>query len=94
MDETWSPRTKIGKKVKEQEITNIDEILSSGHPILEPEVVDILIPDLKTETLSISTTQRVTDSGRKMKFKAMVIVGDGKDHVGFGEVKVKKLNLQ
>lgn len=91
MYEEWSPKTKVGKKVKEKEITDIDEILKSGHPILEPEIVDILIPDLKSETLKIGTTQRVTDSGRKMKFRTIVVIGDGKGHVGLGAGKSEEI---
>ena len=91
MNGEWSPKTKIGKKVKEKEITDIDEILTSGHPILEPEIVDILIHDLKSETINIGTTQRVTDSGRKMKFRAIVVIGDGKGHVGLGAGKSEEI---
>lgn len=90
-DVEWTPKTKIGKKVKNQEITDIDDIIKSGHPILEPEIVDRLIPDLQSETLKIKSTQRVTDSGRKMKFRAVVIVGDGKGHVGLGAGKCEEV---
>lgn len=90
-NEEWMPKTKFGKKVKNKELTDIDDILLSGHPILEPEIVDVLIPDLKSETLEIKTTQRVTDSGRKMKFRAVVVVGDGKGHVGIGSGKSEEV---
>ncbi len=86
-NEEWSPKTKMGKKVKTKEITDIDEILTSGHPIIEPRIVDELIPDLKTETISIKSTQRVTKSGRKIKFRAIVVIGDGNGHVGIGSGK-------
>ncbi|MDD5023275.1 MAG: 30S ribosomal protein S5 [Candidatus ainarchaeum sp.] len=90
-NQSWVPKTKFGKKVKNQEITDVDEILSSGHPILEPETIDILLPDLKSETLAINTTQRVTDSGRKIKFRAIVVVGDGKGRVGLGSGKSEEV---
>ena len=80
----WEPRTELGRKVKSGEITNIDDILKAGNRILESEIVDMLIPDIKMETVKISTTQRVTDSGRRMSFKAIVLVGDGNGHVGLG----------
>ncbi len=87
----WEPKTEIGRKVKAGEITNIDEVLLSGKPILEPEIVDYLIPDLKYEILEIRTTQRVTDCGRKQKFRATVLVGDGHGHVGLGTGKSEEL---
>jgi small subunit ribosomal protein S5 len=80
----WEPRTELGRKVKSGEITNIDDILKAGNRILESEIVDMLLPDIKTETVKISTTQRVTDSGRRMSFKAIVLVGDGNGHIGLG----------
>lgn len=91
MEEEWTPKTKVGKMVKNQEITDIDDVLKLGHPILEPEIVTFLIPDLQTDTLDIKSTQRVTDSGRKIKFRAVVIVGDGKGHVGLGAGKCEEV---
>ncbi|MBN2478198.1 30S ribosomal protein S5 [Candidatus Micrarchaeota archaeon] len=91
MEGEWSPKTKIGKKVKSQEITELKEILEAGKPILEPEIVDVLLPELKSDTLSISTTQRTTDSGRKMKFRAIVVVGDGRGYVGIGSGKSEEI---
>jgi small subunit ribosomal protein S5 len=84
MIDSWEPRTELGRKVKSGEITNIDDILKAGNRILESEIVDMLVPGIKTETVKISTTQRVTDSGRRMSFKAIVLVGDGNGHIGLG----------
>ena len=47
--ENWQPRTKLGKLVKEGKITNIDDILASKWQIREPEIVDILLPNLEVE---------------------------------------------
>jgi len=87
----WTPKTKIGKMVRSQEITSIDDILKSGQPIIESEIVDSLIPDIKSDTLSVGSTQRVTDSGRKMKFRVVVVVGDQKGHVGLGSGKSEEI---
>lgn len=83
-EKEWKPRTKLGKMVKEGKITNIDEILDSGKKIMEAEIVDYLIPELKHEVISLTTTQRTTDSGRRSTFRAIVLVGDMKGHVGVG----------
>jgi small subunit ribosomal protein S5 len=89
--ESWSPRTSIGIKVKNGEITTLEEILLSGRPILEPEIVDVLLPDMESETLQIKTTQRVTDSGKRVKFRVVSVIGDRKGHVGLGVGKSDEL---
>ncbi len=83
----WVPKTELGRKVASGQITSIDEIILSGEKILESEIVDKLLPDLKDEILKLGTTQRVTDSGRKIRFRAVVVVGDGHGHVGIGAGK-------
>ncbi|MBI5159450.1 30S ribosomal protein S5 [Candidatus Micrarchaeota archaeon] len=80
----WVPRTEIGRKVQNKEIVSIEEIFEMGKPILEYQIVDALLPNLKEELIQVSTTQRMTDCGRKMKFRAVMIVGDGNGHVGVG----------
>jgi small subunit ribosomal protein S5 len=82
--EAWTPKTEIGRLVKNKEITAIEEIFNRGKPILEPEIVDALLPELEAETLMVSPTQRATDSGRKMSFRVVVVLGDKKGHVGIG----------
>ena len=89
--ESWEPKTKIGEKVKNGEITTLEEILESGRKILEPEIIDVLLPDLESETLRIKTTQRVTDSGKRIKFRVVTVIGDRKGHVGLGVGKSDEL---
>jgi small subunit ribosomal protein S5 len=89
--ESWSPRTGVGLKVKGGEITTLEEVLDSGKPILEPEIVDVLLPDMESETLLIKTTQRVTDSGKRVKFRVVAVIGDRKGHVGLGVGKSDEL---
>lgn len=89
--ESWEPKTKVGEKVKNGEITTLEEILESGRRILEPEIIDVLLPDLESETLKINTTQRVTDSGKKIKFRVVTVIGDRKGHVGLGVGKSDEL---
>ncbi len=89
--ESWKPRTKLGEKVKSGEITSFEEIVNLGKPILEPEIVDLLLPEMESETLEIRTTQRVTDSGKKTKFRVVVVIGDKKSHVGVGVGKSEEI---
>jgi small subunit ribosomal protein S5 len=83
----WEPRTGIGKKVKAHEITSIEQIFHEGKRIEETGIIDALLPDLKSEVIEITSVQRMTKNNRKMKFRAVVVVGDGRGHVGIGAGK-------
>ncbi len=80
----WVPRTELGRKVASGEITSLEEVLQSGKKILEPEIIDTLLPDLKDEVLDIKSTQRMTAYGRKMKMRAVVILGNHAGVIGIG----------
>ncbi len=83
----WVPQTRLGKLVKEGQVTTMGEALASGLPIREYQIVDALIPEIRDEVLDINMVQRMTDSGRRVKFRATVIVGNGDGFVGMGEGK-------
>ena len=72
----WVPRTRVGKMVKEGYITSIEEIFQSCLTIREYEIVDILLPKLQEEVLSIKLVQKQTDAGEKSRFRATVAVGN------------------
>jgi len=103
--EAWKPKTTIGKKVKSGEITKIDEILDNGLKILEPEIIDALLPNLKTELLLIGQskgkfgggqrrvfrqTQKKTSEGNKPNFAAYAVIGNGNGYVGIGYGKSRE----
>jgi SSU ribosomal protein S5P len=81
----WQPRTRLGEKVQAEEITNMEQALESGLPVKEPEVVDQLLPGLDDEVLDINMVQRMTDSGRRVKFRCVVVIGDRNGYVGYAE---------
>lgn len=100
----WKPKTALGKEVKEKKITNIDDILSSGKIILEPEIVDSLLP-LESDLLLVGQakgkfgggkrrawrqTQRKTMEGNVVSFSTMAVVGDKNGHIGIGMGKGKE----
>jgi len=85
--EEWIPKTRLGKLVYEGQVTTFEEALSSGLPIKEPGLVDMLVPGLEDEVLDINMVQRMTDSGRRVKFRATVIVGNRDGYVGLGQGK-------
>jgi small subunit ribosomal protein S5 len=83
----WIPQTRLGKLVKEGQVTTMSEALASGLPIREFQIVDALLPEIRDEVLDINMVQRMTDSGRRVKFRATVIVGNGDGFIGIGEGK-------
>lgn len=95
---SWDPKTKLGKEVKDEKIKNIDEILNANRKIMEPEIVDSLLP-VETDLIAIGQakgkfgggkrrvwkqTQRKTKEGNVLKFSAMAIIGDEDGHIGLG----------
>jgi len=87
----WAPRTRLGKLVAEGKITTMSDALRSRLPLREPEIVDILIPDLADEVLDVNMVQRMTDSGRRVKFAITVVVGNYDGFVGLGRLKGKEV---
>jgi small subunit ribosomal protein S5 len=85
--EGWVPQTGIGKMVVSGQIKSIDEVLDSGKPIKEPQIVDAFLTDLEDEVLDITMVQRMTDSGRRVKFRAVVVIGNRNGYIGFGQGK-------
>lgn len=83
----WIPLTNLGRDVAAGKVASLDEVLECGRPIKEPEIVDYFLPDLEDEVLDINMVQRMTDSGRRVKFRAVVIVGNKNGYVGFGQAK-------
>ncbi len=101
----WKPKTEFGRLVQADKITNIDQILSSSKPILEPEIVDKLLPNMETVLLNIGQskgkfgggkrsiwrqTQKKTMEGNKPKFATFVVIGNRNGYVGVGYGKSKE----
>jgi len=87
----WAPRTKLGKMVKSGEIKKMSDAIKTGLPIREPEIVDMLLPDLSDEVIDVNMVQRMTDSGRRVKFVITVAVGNQNGFVGLGQAKGKEV---
>ncbi len=101
----WVPKTEIGKKVKTKEITEIEDMLSTGSPLLEQEIVDILMPGLENDLLMIGQskgkfgggqgrvfrqTQKKTKEGNKPNFATLCVVGNKDGIIGLGYGKAKE----
>jgi small subunit ribosomal protein S5 len=81
----WEPRTRLGRQVADDEVDSMQDALNSGLPLKEPEIADQLVPGLEDEVLDINMVQRMTDSGRRVKFRCVVVVGDRDGLVGYAE---------
>jgi small subunit ribosomal protein S5 len=89
--EEWKPRTKLGRMIFEGGITSMEEVFMEGFKIREPEIVDVLLPDIQEEVIDISLVQKQTDAGEKSRFKAIVAVGNRDGYVGLGSGKAKQV---
>ncbi len=87
----WDPKTRLGKIIKSGKITNMKDALETGLPLREPEIVDILLPDIEDEVIDVNMVQRMTDSGRRVRFVITVAVGNNDGFVGLGQAKGKEV---
>jgi small subunit ribosomal protein S5 len=97
-EEIWKPKTELGRKVANGEITDIVEALDYERPIMEPEIVDQLV-DLDEEVILIGgtpgkgggkrrtvskRTARMHKSGARYSSNAMTVLGDRNRVIGLG----------
>lgn len=89
--ESWEPKTKLGLMVKTGQVTTMSDAIKTNLPIREPEIVDILLPEVDDEVIDVKMVQRMTDSGRRIKFVITVAVGNNDGFVGLGQAKGKEV---
>jgi len=87
----WEPKTRLGRKVKRGEISSMDDALATRLPIKEPEIIDALFPELDDDVLDVNMVQRMTDSGRRVRFTVTTVVGNNDGYVGVGTAKGKEV---
>ena len=100
----WKPKTSLGRDVKSGKVSDLNVILSSGTPILEYQITDVLIPNIESDLLMIGQskgkfgggqkrafrqTQKKTPEGNKPSFSALVVIGNKNGIVGVGYGKSK-----
>ena len=103
--EPWIPKTDLGRRVMKGEFKTLEELLEKGEVILEPEIVDHLVPDMKQEVIYIGgspgkgggirrtatkRTARMHKSGRRFKLTAVVVVGNERGLVGVGKASSRE----
>lgn len=85
--EEWTPKTAIGNMVKGKQILNLEQIFEMGKPITEIEVIDALLGEVESKIIEVASVQRMTKNSRKAKYRATVVIGDRRGHVGIGTSK-------
>ena len=90
-NEDWAPKTALGRMVKAGEITNMKDVFNSSLPLIESNIVDALLPDLEEEVIDISLVQRMHKSGRRVRFRATVAIGNKNGYIGIGKAVAKKV---
>ena len=95
----WNPRTTLGKEVARGEISDIGSVFVQGKKIQEPQIVDALLPHLKSEIIlfggspgkgggkkrtTTRRTVRMHRSGRRFTVSALALVG-APGYIGLGK---------
>jgi len=89
---SWNPKTRLGREVMAGRIITYEQAMASGLPIREVEIVDALIPNLEDEIIKVNMVQRMTDSGRRVRFNVMACVGNKDGYVGLAMAKGKEVS--
>ncbi len=103
--EAWQPKTEVGKMVKAGHMTDLADLLSRGVKVLEPQVVDILLPRIESDLLLIGQAkgkfgggqrrvfkqcQKKTREGNKPSFATAAVIGNKNGFVGLGYGKARE----
>lgn len=87
---TWEPRTRLGRMIASGQINSMEQAIRTGLTIREVEIIDALLPNLEDDVLKVNMVQRMTDSGRRMRFSVMACVGNKDGYVGLAIAKGKE----
>ena len=87
----WVPTTRLGRLVQSGELKSMSDALAARLPLREAQIVDALLPGLEDEVLDVNMVQRMTDSGRRVRFSITVVVGNANGFVGLGQFEGKEV---
>jgi len=89
----WKPRTKLGMLVATNKITSMDEVFENGYRIQEPEIIRMLLPDIRSEVVHVGIVQKQTDAGELTRFSAIVACGNENGWFGIGKGKASQMRI-
>lgn len=87
----WKPRTTLGMMVSSGKISSMEQIYENGMRIQESEIVKHLLPDIKTQVVSVEIVQKQTDAGELTRFNALVAIGNESGWFGIGKGKASQM---
>ncbi|TVP39598.1 30S ribosomal protein S5 [Candidatus Nitrosocosmicus arcticus] len=87
----WKPRTTLGIMVASGKISSMEQIFENGMRIQESEIVKHLLPDIKTQVVSVEIVQKQTDAGELTRFNALVAIGNEAGWFGIGKGKASQM---
>jgi len=92
-EKEWMPVTKLGRLVKADKITSLEEIYLHSLPIKESQIIDHFFQkgELKDEVMKIHPVQKMTSAGQRNRFVCYVLVGDQNGHIGLGSKCAKEV---
>ena len=86
-EQIWNPRTRLGSLVQSGKVTSLSQLFENGWKIKEYQIVNHLLPDLKSFVVDVGVVQKQTDAGESTKFKSVVAIGDNNGWFGVGTGK-------
>ncbi len=89
----WKPRTKLGVLVSTNKITAMDQVFENGYRIQEPEIVRMLLPNIRSEVVHVGIVQKQTDAGELTRFSAIVACGNENGWFGIGKGKASQMRI-
>ena len=93
----WNPLTKLGRLVKEGKVTSFEQIFKLSIPIKEHEIIKRLADakDIKftEEVMKVKPVQKQTKAGQRTRFKAWILIGDKRGHIGLGQKSHKEVQM-
>ena len=83
----WNPKTRLGKMVLSGEITTMSQALATKLPLREPEIVDILLPEMKDEVIGPQHGPEDDRLRPQGPFAVTSCVGNGDGSYGLGRAR-------
>lgn len=93
--------TKLGRMVLAGKVNSFEQIFQMSMPIKEPEIVKRIADTREQETetkfaeevMKVKPVQKQTKAGQRTRFKAWVLIGDRKGHLGLGQKSHKEVQI-
>ena len=104
-EKVWEPKTQLGKDVVSGKYSTINQVISSGEKIMEPQITEFLVPNMSYEFVNVGqakgkfgggkrktskSTQKITREGGRMSFSMVALSGNKEGVVGLGFGKARE----